>query len=223
MSKCVYCHQRKGKRACPALHDLICSVCCGSHRTVRIACPSDCEFLDPNLDYQQKRIGERFEQDRRAFYRELLDMGGEKATEIFYVFEALTFRNFQNNRDAQDGEVIAGIQALRQSYSPIHVPDLAPAAFGEELKKEFKVFREQSTVDATMTTEVLDRAKRFISQFSGEGLRSNRFLNGLIGYIKNRHPDVAEQLARQSGAGGRIIIPGGATLEETKPLGPVQK
>jgi len=215
MSKCLYCEQRKGKRSCPALNGLICSQCCGSHRVVSIACPADCVFLDSNLDYQQKRVGERFEQDRRTFYRELMELGGERAAEIFYVFEALTFRFFQSRRDAQDGEMIAGIECLRRSFSPIHVPEASPPAFGEELKKEYKVLGERQTLDSTLTTAVLDRAIKFINQFSGDGLRSNRFLSGLIGYVKHKHPDVAEQLARQAGAGGRIIIPSGVNVEES--------
>ncbi|MDX1411070.1 MAG: hypothetical protein R3351_02855, partial [Nitrospirales bacterium] len=75
MSKCLYCHQKKGKRECPALTGLICSTCCGIHRLSSINCPDDCVFLDTNLDYQQKRVGERFEQERRTFYQELLDLG----------------------------------------------------------------------------------------------------------------------------------------------------
>ena len=215
MSKCGHCHQRKGKRACPALNGVICSQCCGTHRVESIACPADCVYLDANWEYQQKRVGELFEHDRRMFYRELLELGGERATEVFYVFEALTFRFFQARRDAQDSEVIAGMECLRRSFSLIHVPEAAPPAFGEELKKEYKVFGERQKLDPTLTTSVLDRAIKFINQFSGGGLRSNRFLNGLIGYVKHRHPDVAEQLARQAGAGGRIIIPSGVPLEET--------
>jgi hypothetical protein len=82
-------------------------------------------------------------------------------------------------------------------------------AFGEELRKEFKVFGERQNLEPTMVTEVLDRAQTFIHGFSRSGLRSNRFLHGLLGYVRERHPDVAEQLARQTGAGGRIVIPSG--------------
>ncbi len=89
-----------------------------------------------------------------------------------------------------------------------NVPDDDPE-FGEELRKEFKVFGERQELDPTMVTEVLDRAHTFIQDFSGTGLRSHRFLHGLLGYIRERHPDVAEQLARQTGAGGRIVIPSG--------------
>jgi hypothetical protein len=209
MSKCIYCQQRKGKRACPALTGMICSQCCGTHRITNIGCPTSCVFLESNGDYQQKRVGERFELERRTFYQQLLDCGGERATEVFYVFEALTFRFFQDRREAQDAEVLEGIQSLRRSFSPIHIPNAGLPAFGEELRKEFKVFGEQQPLEPTMVTEVLDRAQTFIQEFSGPGLRSQRFLQGLLGYVRERHPDVAEQLARQSGAGGRIIIPSG--------------
>jgi hypothetical protein len=166
-------------------------------------------FLEVNDDYQQKRAGERFELERRTFYRELLDFGGERATEIFYVFEALAFRYFQERRDAQDSDVLEGLQSLRRSFSLIQIPESGMPAFGEELRKEFKVFGERQALEPTMVTEVLDRAQTFIQDFSGSGLRSHRFLHGLLGYVRERHPDVAEQLARQTGAGGRIVIPSG--------------
>lgn len=220
MSKCLFCHQRKGKRPCPALHGGICSICCGTHRLTSLSCPPSCTFLEPNDDYQQKRVGERFEVERKAFYRELLTFGGEPATEVFYIFEALAFRFFQDRRDAQDQEVLAGIHSLRNGYSLIHVPESSLPAFGEELKKEFKVFGERQTLDPLIVTEVLDRAQKFIQDFSGQNLRSHRFLQGLLGYVRERHPDVAEQLARQTGAGGRIVIPSGFQYEAQTPSSP---
>ena len=42
---CPLCRSRKGKRACPALRNPICSVCCGEKRIVEIACPEDCAWL----------------------------------------------------------------------------------------------------------------------------------------------------------------------------------
>ncbi|MYC26920.1 MAG: hypothetical protein F4X63_02835, partial [Nitrospira sp. SB0662_bin_26] len=84
MSKCIFCHERKGKRPCPALGGAICSQCCGTHRVVSIACHSDCVYLDTNVEYQQKRVGDQFEQERRAFYKDLLEQSGDKAAEMFY-------------------------------------------------------------------------------------------------------------------------------------------
>lgn len=42
---CPQCGQRKGKRACPALGERICAVCCATKRLVTIRCPRDCAYL----------------------------------------------------------------------------------------------------------------------------------------------------------------------------------
>ena len=214
MSKCIYCHERKGKRPCPALGGDICSQCCGTHRVVSIACHTDCVYLDANVEYQQKRVGDQFEQERRAFYKDLLEQSGDKAAEMFYFLEAVTFKHFQAKSDAQDGEVIAAIQALRRSFSPIHVPEGMAPPFTEALKKEYDAFMEGEKPDAQLVSEVLDRGLTFITGFSGTGLRSSRFLNGLIGFLKSRHPDVAEKLTKLGTTGGRIILPGSTPMED---------
>ncbi len=216
MSKCVYCHSRKGKRPCPALGGLICSLCCGEHRVVRIACPADCEYLEHNSEYQQKRAGERFAQDRREFYQEVFAFSGEKAAALFNLIEVVTFSYFQDRRDGQDGEVIAGIQALRRILSPLHIPGVPGQVFAEKLKKEYETYTKQQAqqaLDQQTVTEVLDRALKFVTKCSGQGLQSQRFLNGLIGYIKAYHPDVAEHLVKQSQE-GRIVLPGQFTPGE---------
>jgi hypothetical protein len=86
--------------------------------------------------------------------------------------------------------------------------------FTEVLKKEYDVFMKGEKPDTQLVSEVLDRGLTFITGFSGSGLRSNRFLNGLIGFLKSRHPDVAEQLTKLGTTGGRIILPGSAGSEE---------
>lgn len=42
---CRLCERRRAKRACPAVHGGICSICCGEQREVALNCPLDCEFL----------------------------------------------------------------------------------------------------------------------------------------------------------------------------------
>jgi hypothetical protein len=225
MSKCVYCHERKGKRPCPAFRgqdgSLICSQCCGEHRVVRIACPPDCVYLDSNSDYQQKRAGERFALVRRDFYKDLFELGGEKAAALFNVIEVVTFSYFQGRRDGQDGEVIAAVQALRRTLSPLHIPAAPLPVFAEHLKKEYETFAKQQSqqaLDSSTATDVLDRALKLITELSGGGLQSQRFLSGLIGYIRMYHPDVAAQLAKQQ-EGGRIVLPGQFTPGPAEPQG----
>jgi hypothetical protein len=42
---CKICGKRRARRACPAVHGDICSICCGTEREVSLACPLECEFL----------------------------------------------------------------------------------------------------------------------------------------------------------------------------------
>ena len=196
MSLCVYCKQRKGKRSCPALNGLICSQCCGEHRIVRVSCPSDCVYLGVGSDYQQKRLGEQFMPVRREFYRTLSELGGEQAVALFNLIEVVTFSYFQGRRDGQDAEVVAAIQALRRTLSPLHVPAAPMPVFAEHLKKEYEAFKKQNPqqiAHTSMAPEVLDRAIKFVSEFSGTDFQSQRFLGGLVGYVRAFHPAIAEQ------------------------------
>src|SRR5688572_24860801 len=42
---CPLCGKRRARRACPALGQQICAVCCGTKRLAEIRCPSDCSYL----------------------------------------------------------------------------------------------------------------------------------------------------------------------------------
>jgi hypothetical protein len=188
----------------------------------RITCPPDCVYLDANVGYQQMRLGEQFGQERRAVYRELFDLG-EDAAALFNLIEVASFSAFQNRRDALDSELIAGIQSLRRTLSPLHIPAPQPSPFAELLKKEYESFRKkqpQQAIAAHGDTEVLDRALKFVTEFSGGGLQSNRFLSGLIGFIRSHHPDVAGQLAaKPEDVGSRIVLPSQVTPSLSEPHG----
>lgn len=214
MSSCAYCHSRKGKRPCPALGGLICSPCCGEHRMIRISCPNNCPYLDSGSDYQQKRLAVPFASVRRDFYQELDRLGGHKAVALFNLIEVIAFGYFEERRDGQDAEVVAALQALRRMLSPLHVPAGPAPVFAEHLKKEYEAFRKQNPeqiVDASDALDILDRAAQFVSTVSGNDFQSNRFLGGLIGYVKIEHPEIAAQLKKQHEP-GHILLPGQSFL-----------
>jgi hypothetical protein len=43
---CRLCNKRPVKRACPALREAICPVCCATKRLVEITCVEDCRYLE---------------------------------------------------------------------------------------------------------------------------------------------------------------------------------
>jgi hypothetical protein len=214
VSQCVYCTQRKGKRPCPALHGLICSTCCGEHRLVRVSCPSDCTYLDTGSGYQEKRLAEQFMPVRRDFYRQLSELGGNKAVALYNLIEVVIFSYFEGRRDGQDAEVVAAIQGLRRTLSPLHVPSAPMPVFAEHLKKEYDAFKKQNPeqiADSSTAPEILDRAIQFASAFSGKDFQSRRFLSGLVGYVKAFHPHIAEHLQKKHEP-GHIVLPGQSFL-----------
>ena len=181
----------------------------------RITCPGDCVYLDANSAYQQKRAGERFSLERREFYKTLFELGGEPAAALFNLIEITAFGYFHNRRDGQDGEIVTAVQSLRRTLSPLHIPAGPPPVFAERLKTEYEAFAKQQsqqqgqrTLDDHVAIDVIDKALAFITQISGGGLQSTRFLTALVGYIRNYHPQIAEHLTKQVQETGRILLPG---------------
>ena len=177
---------------------------------MRVSCPLDCAYLDAGSGYQEKRLGEQFMPVRREFYREISEVGGEKAVALYNLIEVVTFSYFHGRRDGQDGEVVTAIQALRRTLSPLHVPTTPMPVFAEHLKKEYETFKKQNPqqiADVSTAPDVLDRALTFVSGFSGGDFQSRRFLSGLVGYVKMYHPEIAAHLAKQHQA-GHIVLPG---------------
>jgi hypothetical protein len=147
---------------------------------------------------------------RRDFYRELAELGSEKAVALFNLVEVVIFSYFQGRRDGQDTEIVTALQAFRRTLSPLHVPAAPMPVFAERLKKEYDTFNKQNPqqiADMSSAPEILDRAIAFVSRFSGTDLQSQRFLSGLIGYVRAYHPEIAEHLTEQREP-GHIILPG---------------
>jgi hypothetical protein len=53
---CKICGKRRAKRACPAVHGDICTLCCGTEREVSLSCPLECEYLQ-EAHKHEKPIG----------------------------------------------------------------------------------------------------------------------------------------------------------------------
>lgn len=180
----------------------------------RISCPNDCTYLDSGSDYQQKRLGVQFLPLRRHFYQELDQLGGQKAVTLFNLIEVITFGYFEGRRDGQDAEIVAALQALRRTLSPLHVPAAPIPVFAEHLKKEYEAFHKRNpdqVAESSEALEVLDRAARFVSELSENDFQSSRFLGGLIGYVKMMHPEIAAHL-KKTHEPGHILLPGQSFL-----------
>jgi len=61
--KCPVCRERKPKRACPALGQTICTVCCATKRLIEIKCPADCIYLTSARSHPSAVVQRRQERD----------------------------------------------------------------------------------------------------------------------------------------------------------------
>jgi hypothetical protein len=86
---CPVCHQRKARRACPALGQQICAVCCGTKRLVEISCPSDCGYLSTARIHPPAVIQRQQEMDR-AMMLPLLQGLSERQARLFLMLSAAT-------------------------------------------------------------------------------------------------------------------------------------
>ena len=89
---CPLCGERKAKRACPALNQLICSVCCGTKRLVEIRCPADCVYLTTAAAHPPAVVQRQLEHDR-ALLLPLLGGMSERQARVFLMLAALIARH----------------------------------------------------------------------------------------------------------------------------------
>ena len=85
---CPVCHQRKAKRACPALGKQICAVCCGTKRLTEIACPPDCGYLSTARMHPPAVVQRQREMDR-AMLVSILEGLSERQARLFVTLSAV--------------------------------------------------------------------------------------------------------------------------------------
>jgi hypothetical protein len=89
---CPVCHQRKAKRACPALGKQICAVCCGTKRLTEIACPPDCGYLSTARTHPPAVVQRQLEMDR-AMLVSILEGLSERQARLFVMLSAVAARH----------------------------------------------------------------------------------------------------------------------------------
>jgi hypothetical protein len=81
---CPLCRQRKPRRACPAIGQEICPVCCGTKRLVEIPCPGDCPYLASAREHPPARIVRQQEDDLGLVVRFMQDFD-DRQSQLFFV------------------------------------------------------------------------------------------------------------------------------------------
>jgi hypothetical protein len=113
---CAVCNFRKEQRFCPALHERICAVCCGTEREVSLDCPSDCVYLRQARKHEKPRS--MVDLDRSALFPQV-----EVRQQLLYEREPLLVGlSFTVNKAARndaallDRDIIAALTDLATTY-----------------------------------------------------------------------------------------------------------
>jgi len=89
---CPLCRTRKERRACPALHQTICAVCCGTKRLVEIQCPDDCVYLASAREHPAAVVKRQQEHDVAILLPTIQSLT-ERQYQLFFLFQNLISRH----------------------------------------------------------------------------------------------------------------------------------
>jgi hypothetical protein len=113
---CPLCGIRKARRACPAIHDQICTVCCGTKRLTEIACPSDCVYLAAAREHPPAAAVRQQQQDFTVFVKALADFNRRQAQLFLAINTVIARYEAPELQAVVDDDVIEAASVLAATY-----------------------------------------------------------------------------------------------------------
>lgn len=89
---CPLCGIRKQRRACPALGQAICPVCCGTKRIVAIPCPDDCAYLASAREHPAAVVKRQQERDVSILFPTIQTLT-ERQYQLFFLLQSVIARH----------------------------------------------------------------------------------------------------------------------------------
>jgi hypothetical protein len=113
---CPLCGIRKARRTCPAVHDQICTVCCGTKRLTEINCPADCVYLATAREHPPAAAVRRQQQDFTLFVKALADFNRRQAQLFLAVNTVIARYEPPELQAVVDDDVVEAAAALAATY-----------------------------------------------------------------------------------------------------------
>jgi hypothetical protein len=113
---CPVCNQRKGRRACPALRQTICTVCCATKRLVEIDCPPDCPHLAAAREHPAAVVKRQQERDVAVLLPTIRELT-ERQHQLFFFFQTAIAQHTPDGfAKLNDDDVAAAAGALAATF-----------------------------------------------------------------------------------------------------------
>ena len=237
---CPVCGQRKARRACPALGQTICTVCCGTKRLTEIACPSDCTYLAAAREHPAAVVRKQQEHDVGRLMPTIQHLT-ERQHQLFFLFNTAVARHtpdgFVRLTDADVAEaaeaVAATLETAARGVIYEQVPSSLPAQrLARELQTLVSEMRSQGTTvydrEAAITLRAIAKGAR---DTSGEGADYLALMGRLL-QMNRAAADKADDRAGDPPPGRDAAAPGhgyagglaagGLAASRPAPPGPAQ-
>jgi hypothetical protein len=199
---CPLCGQRKAKRACPALGQTICSVCCATKRLVEINCPEDCVHLTSAREHPAAVVKRQQERDVAALLPSIHHLT-ERQHQLFFLFNSVVMRHqpegFARLNDDDVAEAASTVAATLETASRgVIYEHNAQSPIAQRLARELQAMLEEMRQHGA---KVYDREAAITLRAIEQGARETRKTDAsptayltLIGRLLH-----ANRLAQQAG------------------------
>jgi hypothetical protein len=207
---CPLCGQRKAKRACPALGQTICSVCCATKRLVEINCPEDCVHLTSAREHPAAVVKRQQERDVAALLPSIHHLT-ERQHQLFFLFNTVVMRHqpegFARLNDDDVAEAAATVAATLETASRgLIYEHNAQSPIAQRLARELQAMLEEMRQHGA---KVYDREAAITLRAIEQGARETRKTDAsptayltLIGRLLH-----ANRLAQQAGGASATAKP----------------
>jgi hypothetical protein len=113
---CPLCGTRRARRACPALGQQICPVCCGTKRLTEIQCPGDCPYLATARDHPSAVVVRQRQRDLDLVVRFMRDFSQRQSTLFLLISTFLVRYRPPDLLPYIDDDVAQAVEALAATF-----------------------------------------------------------------------------------------------------------
>lgn len=198
---CPLCRQRTAKRACPAVGQEICPVCCGTKRLVEINCPPTCVYLESASRHPAAAV-KRQQEAELTVLMGALGRVSEQQLQLFFLIQSFVSRFGAKSEGLGrlvDADVAEAAGAIAASFETagrgVLYEHSATSPTAESLRRELKDFLAQigrgaGTRFERLAGEVLRGIERGAKhEAPGVGSGAVDYLSLVARILQERPPD----------------------------------
>jgi hypothetical protein len=215
---CPVCAQRKARRACPALGQTICTVCCATKRLVEINCPPACPHLTAAREHPAAVVKRQQEQDVALLLPTLRELT-ERQHQLFFLFQTAIARHTPegfarlSDDDVADaaGALASTLETAERGVIYEHAPESPVAGrLAADLKAMLEAMRAQGAKvydhEIAVVLRAIERGAREVRRQMEGAADTYLSLMGRLLHV-NRLAQAAGTQPQESRPGRSIVLP----------------